>query len=388
MAAHVQHRVSAPFPRPSGKRKVYYYYVYDACGKRLKRSTGMHTRAAAMQVIQERMFSGTLITDRLCWDRKGSPETLADACRDFYIEGRCPIAREKEFRGKPYTDRVLKENRQRLDLHILPYLGEKRLCDITVATIKGWLHTLQDKGLSNSTINRVRNTAIPVFDSLAEQELIPSNPVRSVKPMSVSSISSRDAFTDKEIKAIFSVEWGSPLARLACLLAACTGMRIGEVRALRPMDIVDGAVLIRHSATEDGKLKSTKSGKSRICALPEGLEKALKAYCRGRNDLIFTTNGTAPVSGTYINGYLRDAMAKAGIDDSGLSFHSFRHYFNSRLVGAGVSGELVRAVIGHQSEAMTDRYLHLRSDQLEAVRKVQESIGCLYNQNGKEEKSC
>ena len=380
MAAHIRNRVSAPFPRFTGKKKTYYYYCYDEDGRRLKRSTGAHSRTGAMQVIQERMLSGTLVTDRLIEKKSGSMITLSDACRDFFIAGRCPIDAEKTFRGRPYTSRVLKENRGRLDRHILPYLGEKQLRDITVAVIKAWLMQLHDAGLSNDTINRVRGTAIPVFDYFAENGQIPVNPVRLVKRMTVSSQSSRNAFTMEEVQDIFSVEWGSPLARLASLLSACTGMRIGEVRALRPADIVDGAVLIRHSATDGGKLKSTKSGKTRICALPGFLIDALREYCRGNDDLIFTTNGTTPVSGTYLNDYLDKAMADAGVTREGLTFHSFRHFFNSELVGAGVQGELIRAVVGHQSEAMTDRYLHLRPDQLNAIRNIQESIEYLYNQ--------
>lgn len=33
----------------------------------------------------------------------------------------------------------------------------------------------------------------------------------------------------------------------------------------------------------------------------------------------------------------------------GLSFHSFSHFFNTKLVASGVDGELARGVIGHAS---------------------------------------
>ncbi len=60
-----------------------------------------------------------------------------------------------------------------------------------------------------------------------------------------------------------------------------------------------------------------------------------------------------------------------------LLFHSFRHFFNSQLVAAGVQGEFVRAVIGHESEKMTERYLHLSPDQMNVVRNVQEGLRAL-----------
>lgn len=72
MAYHIIGKVSAPFLRKTGKKPTYYYYVYDEDRKRVRRSTGMHSRAAAMQVIQERIATGTLISDTLISTRMGS----------------------------------------------------------------------------------------------------------------------------------------------------------------------------------------------------------------------------------------------------------------------------------------------------------------------------
>lgn len=372
---HKVGRCSAPFARKSGKKIVYYYYVYDEAGKKLKRSTGEHSRTAAMAVIQERIRTGTLITDRMKNPSSGSSMLFRDLAKDVFIPGLCPLAADKELRGKPYTPRVMKENRQRLERYILPFFGNMRVADIRVRDVKDWQRWMKAKGISNATANRVRTTAIPVFDYAAESGFIDDNPIKKVHPLYVSPISSRSAFTSEEIRMIFSVEWTSPLARLACLLSACTGMRMGEVRALMPGDIRDGAITISHAMGADGKLKSTKSGRVRVCPLPDFLIEDLRKYMRGDDDYIFTTNGKAPVSGSYINEYLEIAMASAGVQREGLTFHSFRHFFNSQLVASGVQGELVRAVIGHESEAMTERYLHLQASQMKPIMQVQEAIG-------------
>ena len=57
-----------------------------------------------------------------------------------------------------------------------------------------------------------------------------------------------------------------------------------------------------------------------------------------------------------------------------LCFHSWRHFFNTRLIAGGIQGEITRAVVGHQSEDMTDRYLHLRRSDMEVVARVQEEL--------------
>ena len=372
---HRTGRCSAPFPRRSGKRTVYYYYAYDAYGKRFRRSTGMHSRSAAMEIIQERIRTGTLLTDLMKVVPEGSSMLFSDLAKNIFIPGECPLESDKVLRGRPYTARVMKENRQRLTRYILPFFGKMKLCDINVRAVKNWQSWLIANDLSNATANRVRTTAIPIFDYAVECGLMNDNPLKKVKPLYVSSVSTRQAFTEEEIRRLFSVPWLSPLARLACLLSACTGMRLGEVRALRGADIQEAAVIISHSIAGDGNLKSTKSGRVRICPLPSFLMEEIRRFAREDDDFIFTTNGTRPVSGTYVNGYLEKAMADADITREGLTFHSFRHFFNSQLVASGVQGELVRAVIGHESEAMTERYLHLQASQMKPIMQVQEAIG-------------
>lgn len=42
-------------------------------------------------------------------------------------------------------------------------------------------------------------------------------------------------------------------------------------------------------------------------------------------------------------------------------FHSLRHTFVTRAIEAGVPAPIVRALVGHASAAMTDRYSHVGS---------------------------
>ena len=364
------------FVRKSGKSKMYYYYCYDADGCRRKRSTGARSRAAAMSVIAERIRRGELLDDRPQPSLGiGSRLLFSDIATDLFIEGACPICKDKEFRGKPYTPRVIKDNRRRLEKDIMPFFERIPLCDISVAVIKRWqLWLREEKGLSNATINRDRTTLLPILDLAVEEGFIGSNPARDTKPLYESKEPAREAFTMTEIDRLFSVEWASPLARTASLLAAFTGMRIGEVRALRGIDVSDDAVCISHSIDADGRMKCTKSGKKRLCPIPPIVRDELQRLIRDPDDLIFTISGKEPVAVSYLNDYLRYAMNEAGIRRKGLSFHSFRHFFNSQLIASGVNSEVVRSVVGHESEAMTERYLHLSREDLGSVRIVQDRI--------------
>ena len=50
----------------------------------------------------------------------------------------------------------------------------------------------------------------------------------------------------------------------------------------------------------------------------------------------------------------------------GLTFHSWRHWYNSMLRGK-VADHTLRALTGHKSEAMTDNYTEITADQRAAV---------------------
>ncbi len=375
-------RVSAPFPRRSGKKIIYYYYAYDDSGKRVKRSTGAHSRAAAMAIIQDRIRTGTLISDRLIAEHN-TPDSLVlgEYLTPFFVVGKCPLCKERELRGNPYTSRVIKENRQRLERYIIPFFEKFSATAIaSVTIIKKWQTWLCEQELSNSTINRIRSTLSPILNYMVEESIIPSNPLQKVKPLYVAPKSDKEAFTIEDLEALFAVDWESKMARLATMLAAFTGMRIGEIRGIRTENIKDGAVVIEHSAERDGNLKCPKGKKARLCPIPQHLADSLLEMAAGRSGYIFTLTGVKPVSETYIRKHLYKAMEKAGIErmdeETGekLSFHSTRHFLNTALVGANVSGELIRAAIGHESTAMTDRYLHLRARQMAPIQEAQREI--------------
>jgi integrase len=55
---------------------------------------------------------------------------------------------------------------------------------------------------------------------------------------------------------------------------------------------------------------------------------------------------------------LEPAAAKAGIE--GVTFHSMRHAFASRMISRGITSTVLAALMGHESSTITERrYIHL-----------------------------
>lgn len=101
-----------------------------------------------------------------------------------------------------------------------------------------------------------------------------------------------------------------------------------------------------------------------------------KGYCRSSRILldqkIIPVFGDKSKDFQFISMRLHKVLEANGIDwrAESLSFHSFRHFFNTRLVANGLNGELVRATVGHESQDMTKHYLHLVPSDLNKVMDV------------------
>lgn len=105
-----------------------------------------------------------------------------------------------------------------------------------------------------------------------------------------------------------------------------------------------------------------------------------KGYCRSCRILlvqkIIPAFGDKPIDFQFINMRLHKVLEANGIDwrAEGLSFHSFRHFFNTRLVANGLNGELVRTTVGHENQDMTKHYLRLVPSDLNTVMDVAKRI--------------
>lgn len=363
--------------RSDGK-KYYYYYCYDAAGKRIKRTTGATSKAKALDIIAKRIADGTLVrTEGQATAQARNSRISSEAFFDRFFRGdTCPICSESMLRGKPYPERRIKSNRSSIDKYIKPFFAGKAIADITVADIKGWQqYIIRDKKMKHATCNNFLILLSQMLQVAVEEEIIASNTARRVKPLANDSVRF-ESFTPEEIKQLLDANWRNPLMLTAVKLAATTGMRLGELRALRFGALNDGMIQISNSMTPENIEKSTKSGKTRYCPILPELQAEIVAMRieRGADDstYIFSyANGGKPLSATFFSRELTIKLEELGIEHR--SMHSFRHFFNSMMAG-NVSGDILRAVIGHQSEDMTDRYMHLEVADLSAIREIQKKI--------------
>ena len=343
----------------------YWWTIID--GKKIQRSTGEKTKLRAQKYLH-----GLISQDQ---EVQENATLFGTFVRGIFDHEKGPIAQRKLLRGYTYTRAHARSQQTSTDKYAVPTFGAMKLSEIKPNDIEWWLLGLPKKyGICNKTANSALSALRQVFQEALMQELVDKNPAEHVKPLAKGD-TRRGCFTVAQVRALFAEPWPHRHAYVACLLAATTGMRLGEIRALTVSQIHDGFIVVDASWNDQEGRKCTKSGYARMVPISDGVQRELRAILPP-SGLVFSYDGERPFHDTVISFRLYERMEELGIDRKAenLSFHSFRHFFNTRLVAAGIAGEKARAVIGHESAEMTEHYLHLDSSDLSEIRAVQENV--------------
>lgn len=161
---------------------------------------------------------------------------------------------------------------------------------------------------------------------------------------------------------------------LAVLFLAYTGVRFGELAALRirRVDLDSRTVLIADSVTSvNGVLKwgTPKGHEARRVSLPRFLTERLATHLDGRDrdELVFTSPLGEPLrAGNFRRDVFTPAAKAIGLQ--GLVPHGLRHTAASLAIAAGADVKVVQQMLGHKSATMTlDLYGHLFNDRIGTV---------------------
>ena len=146
--------------------------------------------------------------------------------------------------------------------------------------------------------------------------------------------------------------------RTMLLVALKTGMRHGELLALRwqDVDLVAGRITVRQNVVR-GIIGTPKSGKPREIALGDDVRAALKAHRHLRGPLVFCAMDGKMLTDSEQKHPLSHACKRAGLRSIG--WHVLRHTFASRLAMRGATLKVIQDLLGHSTILMTMRYAHL-----------------------------
>jgi integrase len=357
---------------------VFYYQIYDDDGNRIcGHSTGKRTKTAARNYCNQLLREGRLMP------QPHEIPTFEKFAKGWWEWDTCPYLKKRRGR-REITKSYAKSAWRRLHTHILPYFGKKRLDRITEFDIDTWLTSYAEKGIRNNTANTFLNILVTMLNEAVRQKIIKANPALLVMKLKKDT-KAIDILKANEVKKVFPENWRKVwgdeyIAYVANKLAACTGMRFGEVLGLRGEFVHEDYIRVCAQYTAYGYV-DTKTHDSRNVPIPLGIQHDLEQLKKiNGNGFLFSSNGgRTPLLRVVVYEAFYTALKNIGIDETerkrrNISFHGWRHFFNTTLRMANVADSKVMSVTGHKTQGMTEHYTHFDSAQFTEVRQVQEAV--------------
>lgn len=267
--------------------------------------------------------------------------------------------------------------------HVLPYLGEMPLHQITTEALQQWLAMLTIAPKTKRTCVGVLRM---VWASGKAWGYVKHNPFDGLRmPPNVGVLKNR-RFTADEIRRIIEAA-GEPYKTIYALLAE-TGARIGEVMALKLEALhLDERYLRIERRVYMGEVNVPKSKRGiRSCALSPALVAHLRRYLalhwkRNEEGWLFGSANGKPLDYNWIGvSKFHPLLKSLGIDcPEGKAFHAFRHGNATILDQLNAPMATRQDRLGHATAEMT---MHYTEGVTEADLRTAEELGKLLLPDG------
>lgn len=269
--------------------------------------------------------------------------TLLSEWMNIWIESASGI---KETTRKLY--------KRHINNHIIPALGKVQLKRLNFDLIQKFVNSLC---LASSTVKLIYSVLESSLKCAEEKGFI-TNVWSKVKlPTKIKS--EVTILTPAEQRILEdTLSHKNDIGILICLY---TGLRIGELCALKWQDIDFVNALIHVNGTQsriDGELKITSpksKASKRTIPIPDCLLQNLKNH--KNNSEFILSNGTKAVDVRTYRRRFKALLKEAGLPD--IKFHAIRHTFASRALEVGMDYKTLSEILGHASVSITmDLYVH------------------------------
>jgi integrase len=249
-----------------------------------------------------------------------------------------------------------------------PFFGNRPFDGIDADDIADLIAALAAKGLSPKSIRNVIGTLSALFNfaKAPRRRWASTNPCDGAELPALPEADEVRFLTRPELrKLIGHARKGmyQELDRVLYLVAAMTGLRLGELLALRWRDVdwVAGVIRVRRNYVRGryGTPKSRRSSRAVPMADEVGgvLDRLYQASAfQGDDDLVIAHPSTGKaIAKANVTGRLHKALEDAELDKAHV-FHDLRHTFGTTMAAAGVPMRTLQEWMGHKHISTTERY--------------------------------
>ena len=272
----------------------------------------------------------------------------------------------------------------RLNCHILPVLGGRRVRDVRPADCALVLSSASADGLAGGTVKGIRSTMKEMFECAVDNGIVAVNPVRKSVVASGRDAREREPLSEEQLDRLFEVvsaRKGLETLLTFLMIVRYTGLRAGEALGLHAdsIDLTRGELTVREQyATRNGKYGVTDDLKSaasyRVVPVPLPLAAHLAGVLREKQGkYLFDVNEPMlyrwvvgrlyALSSVDCNGDPRPHNRNKAVLDFYVHPHLLRHTFATRCVAAGMDVKEVQYLLGHSDVNMTLKiYSHYEAE--------------------------
>lgn len=256
--------------------------------------------------------------------------------------------------------RTQKDYQTHLRLRIRPYLGSKRVANLTPKVLAEWRTWMLE---SQATGGRTVNKSIDALKSMIRwgrsEGLCMNTMVDDLRRVKAQRPKEANPYTPEQVQTIVE---GCKYLREATLinLAAYSGLRWSELRALQwsDIDLKAGTIRLVRSLDLDNSAKATKSNTERLVPILQPGVLALRKWRKHAPTnvpLVFASRTGGPVKhGVWYNFWLPEIREACKID---FDLHELRDTYASILIQSGIGEAELTLWLGHRSIQTTlNRY--------------------------------
>jgi integrase len=285
------------------------------------------------------------IIDRMAHGYKVQPSRLK--MKDYSIQW---------LEGQHHRPKTMSTYKWAIDRHIVPQLGWRRVSEMDVHKVAGFIAHMKKEGYKAWTINNALTPLRLILKRAVRDGLIAVDPFPLLERNERPKADQRkmEILDTDEIQMFLgaATDWYRPLLATALF----TGMRRGELLNLKwsEVDLDDGIIHVTDSKTA--------AGVREVILIPS-LEKILRrhklAQHQGATYVFETHEGRQMRGDVVLKGAMKATLARSGVQKD-LRLHDLRHTHASILIHQGQTDQFICEQLGHASAAITRRiYGHL-----------------------------
>lgn len=294
-------------------------------------------------------------------------------------------AKKSEVRATTYD-----KTRRNLEYYILPEFSGKRLDKLTLPVLQRWKNKVSISDLKIRTKQNIYKEFVTMLNYAVKLQYLPRNPLNSLGNFKDAYFQIPEEklhyYTPEQFKAFITAA-GNHLDTLTDRgyyvffnIAFYTGMRKGEINALRWSDIDGDIIHVRRSVCqklkgEDVETPPKNKSSVRDLQMPEPLIKILEEHKeRQRIDPGFSESyricgGIRCLRDSSLAKKNEEYAKEAGVPV--IRIHDFRHTHVSLLANEGINIQEIARRLGHSKIEMTwNTYSHLYPREEERAVKI------------------